>query len=340
MIPRQPFRIDHYREILMKKRSILKFIGAAVLGVASVVPAGGVLAQGAGGRAMRLVVPLPAGSSNDAVARVLAPYLGNILGQPVVVENKAGGNGLIGTMEIIKSAPDGLNLLLGSNSPLAANVAFVKEMPYDLKRDITPIAGIAQTHWVLLVKPSFPAKSFAEFLAYAKQKQGVSMGYSTTAVQTQIATISKQAGVPLLPVPYKGTPATITDVIGGVLDATLTDPGNAKSQVGGGNLKALAVTSIKRNPQFQDWPAISETLPGFDFRAWNALVGPAGMPRELVNRISNAVAQALKNPDVAEKYATHGSSTLIMSADELRAFIDSETAKWVKLARDANIQPE
>lgn len=325
----------------MKRLFILKLLGFALLGLSSSMLSGGAFAQASGGRTIRIVVPLPAGSSNDVVTRVLAPYMSNILGQNIIVENKSGGNGLIGTMEVIRATPDGLTLLSGSNSPLAANVAFVKDLPYDLKRDITPIAGLSQTHWVLLVKPTFPARTFAEFLAYAKQQSaGVSVGYSTTAVQTQIATLKKQTGAQLLAVPYKGTPATITDVIGGVLDATLTDPGLASGQVKGGNLRALAVTSIKRNPLLPDWPAISETLPGYDFRAWNALVGPAGMSRDLVNRISAAASQALKMSEVSDKYATHGATPLIMTADEVRAFIDTETAKWAKLAREANIQPE
>lgn len=320
----------------MNRRSFLKSLGLTLA-----LPASGALAQPASGRPVRMVVPLPGGSSNDMVARVLAPYLSNILGQSVIVENKAGGNGIIGTMEVVRSAPDGQTLLLGSNSPLAANVAFVKNLPYDLRRDITPIAGIAQTHWVLMVKSTGPARSLPEFIAYAKQRPGkVSVAYSTTAVQVQIATLSRLSGIQLLAVPYRGTPATITDVIGGEVDATLVDPGNAMSQVKGGRLRALAVTSLKRNPLVPDWPAISETLPGFDFRAWNALVGPAGMPRELVNRISGAVNEALKQKEVVERYATGGSATLILSPDELRAFIDAETAKWAKLALEANIQPE
>lgn len=325
----------------MRSSSILKWLGVALLALTGALQAGSGFAQGAGSKPMRLIVPLGAGSSNDVVARLLAPSMSTLLGQPVVVENRAGGNGVIGAMEVIKSPPDGLTLLLGSNSPLASNVAFVKDMPYDLKKDITPIAGIAQTHWVLLVKSNFPARTFAEFLAQAKQKQGgLSLGFSSTSVQLQIATISKLANIPLLGVPYKGTPQTVTDVIGGVLDSTLTDPGLAKRQVDSGAVKALAVTSGKRNPTYPDWPAISETIPGYDFRAWNALVGPAGMARDQVVRISNAVAQALKSPDMVEKYSVGGSSPLVLNPDELRAFIDSETAKWVKLAREANIQPE
>ena len=318
--------------------------GAAVfmaVSVASALFAPAALAQSGSNRPARLIVPLQAGSSNAMVTRIIAPHLSAALGQTFVVENKVGGNGVIGAMEVVRAAPDGTTLLAGSNSPMAANVAFMKSMPYDPRRDLTPVAGLAQTHWVLLVKPTAPIHTMAEFIAYAKARPGkVSVGYSTTAVQTQIATIGKLGGVQLLPVPYKGAPATITDVTGGTLDATLTDPGNASAQVKGGTLRAVAVSSGKRNPNYPDWPAISETLPDYDFRAWNAIAGPPGMARDLVLRLSNAVADALKKPEVIEGYSHHGSSTLIMSADALRKFIETETDKWARLAKEANIQPE
>jgi tripartite-type tricarboxylate transporter receptor subunit TctC len=127
---------------------------------------------------------------------------------------------------------------------------------------------------------------------------------------------------------------------GSSLDAAPTDPGNALAQVKGGHLKALAVSSKQRNPVTPDWPAIAETLPGFDFPSWNALMGPANLPRDMVKRLSDAAAQALKQKDVIDRMATTGTVPLIMSSDELKAFVDSETAKWVRLAREANIQPE
>ena len=288
------------------------------------------------------MVPLPAGSSNDYVARVVMPYLTTSLGQTVIVDNKAGGNGIIGTMDVIKShAGRRTRCLLGSLSPLAVNVALVKNLPYDPRKDVTPIAGASVTNWVLMVKASSPVRTLAEFVAYAKKKPGsVSIGYSTTTVQVQIATLSKMAGIDLLAVPYKGTPATITDVLGGSLDATLVDPGQAMAQVKGGRLRALAVSSLKRNPVTPDWPAISETYPGFDFAAWNALVGPPGMSRELVNKFNAAMNGALKQKEVIDKYAEAGTTPLVMTPDEVKAFIDAETAKWVRLAKEANIQPE
>lgn len=321
---------------MMQKRDFLKMLGVSVAS-----PGGLAWAQGASNRAVRVIVPLPAGSSNDYVTRMLMPMVGAINGQNYFIDNKAGGNGTIATLEVVRAAPDGNTLLCGSNSPLAANLAFVKNLGYDPRKDLTPIAGVSLTNHVLMVKADSPIKSFGEFIAYAKSHPGqVSVGYSTTAVQTQIATMGQLAGVQLLPVPYKGSPATISDVIGGVLFATLTDPGNAQAQVKAKQLRALAVTSLKRNPTTPDWPAVSETLAGFDFPSWNAIVGPAGMSRELVQRVSDAVLKAQKMPDLIEKYANHGTIPLSMGPEEVKAYMDSETTRWVRLARQANIQAE
>ena len=320
----------------MKTRTFLKAVGLAAM-----LPAPAVWAQSAAGRQIRVIVPLPAGSSNDTSTRVQAPILAQLLGQPVVIDNKAGGGGVIGSMEVVKAAPDGLTLMAGSLSPLATNVALVKNMTYDPRRDLTPIAGSTLTNHVLVVRADSPIKTFADFIAYAKQRPGkVSIGYSTSLVQLQIASINKLAGVDLLPVPYKGAPATVTDTIGGVLDATMANPGPTIEMVKAGRLRAIAVTSLKRNAITPDWPAISETLPGFDFGAWNAWVGPAGMPRELVNRLSSAIAQTLRRPEVVQQLALEATQPLIMGPDEVKAYIEAEVAKYVRLAKEAGIQPE
>jgi tripartite-type tricarboxylate transporter receptor subunit TctC len=244
-------------------------------------------------------------------------------------------------MEVVKAAPDGLTLMAGSLSPLATNVALVKNMPYDPRRDLTPIAGSTLTNHVLVVRADSPIRTFADFIAYAKQRPGkVAIGYSTSLVQLQIASINKMAGIDLLPVPYKGAPATVTDTIGGVLDATMANPGPTIEMVKGGRLRALAVTSLKRNAITPDWPAISETLPGFDFGAWNAWVGPAGMPRDIVNRLSSAIGQTLRRPEVVQQLALEATQPLIMGPDEVKAYIEAEVAKYVRLAKEAGIQPE
>jgi tripartite-type tricarboxylate transporter receptor subunit TctC len=319
----------------MQRRSVLKTLGSTVAMVA-----GGAVAQ-TDGRPIRLVVPLPAGSSNDFVARTLAPHVATALGQPIIIDNKAGANGVIGTTDVIRSAPDGQTLLIASVSPLAVNMALYSNVPYDSRRDLTPIAGVSVNPNILLVKSTFPASTFGEFIDYArKNPKRVSIGSSTAATQLQIQTINRLAGTDILVVPYKGSPATITDVLGETLTATFVDPGSALAQTKGGQMKALAVSSLKRSPIAPDWPAIAETLPGFDFSFWIMVAGPAGMSRDVVNRISNAVGAAQRQKDVIEKYTQAGTNLMVMGPDEVKAFLTSEASRWIKMAKDADVKPE
>ena len=319
----------------MKRRSFLKSLGLTLA-----FPASGAFAQ-TSGRPIRIVVSLPAGSAIDFQARVLAPYLTTSLGSTVIVDNKVGGKDIIAMMDVIKSAPDGNTLYMGSQSPLAINVAVVKNLPYDPRRDVTPLSGVSLVNHILVVKSNFPAKTLAEFIAYAKQHPGdVSIGYSTTTVQAEIAALNKLAGIELLPVPYKGTPATATDVLGGTLSATMLDPGSALAQIKQGQMRALGVTSLKRNPLTPDIPAISETLPGYEFPTWTAMVGPPGMSREVVTKIHAAMDSALKQKDVVDKFAQAGTLPFYITPDGLKGLIDADTVKWIKLAKESNIQAE
>ena len=292
-------------------------------------------------RPVRIVVPLPAGTATDMAARMLGQQLSMMFKQPFLIDNKPGASGTIGVMEMLRSPPDGHTLLIGSNSPIATNFALLKSMPYDPRRDFTPIVGFGETMHVLMVKSSFPAKTLSEFIAYVKQRPGkISAGSTTSSTEVQIATLNKLSGMDLLTVPYKGIPATITDVVGGSLDVTWVDLANAMAQAKGGNLRPLAVTSMKRNSLVPDWPAIAETLPGFDFPSWVGVVGPAGMPKEAVDRISAATVQILKQPEMAEKLAIMGMTPMPMPPEQMKAFIDTEVVKWVRLAKEANIQPQ
>jgi len=312
------------------------------LGLALVFTFGGTAAAQSGtGRPIRMIVPLPVGTATDLAARVLGQQMSVILNQPVIVDNKPGASGTIGVMQMVRAAPDGHTLLLGSQSPLAANMALVKNMQYDPRRDFTPINGFGESMHVLMVKSGSPLKTLADFIAAAKQRPGkVSVGSTTSSVQVQIAALNKMAGIELLTVPYKGIPATVTDVIGGTIDASLVDLANAMAHARSGTLRPLAVTSLKRNALVPDWPAVSETLPGFDFPSWVALVGPAGMPKDVVDKLNAAVSQALKHRDVAEKLVTIGMTPMPMTPDQFKAYIASDVDKWVRLAKEANIQPE
>jgi tripartite-type tricarboxylate transporter receptor subunit TctC len=225
---------------------------ATLAGLALALPARHGFAQ-ASGRPVRVIVPLPAGSSNDHTARIISTAIGRVLGQTLVVDNRAGGNGIPATQEVIRSAPDGTTLFFPSNSPVAVNVVMVRNLPYDPRRELTPIAGVNRTNHCLLVRSDHPANTFPEFIQHARTRPGrVSVGTSSTTAQMIVAAMSRQGGIELLGVSYRGTPQTITDVLGGTLEATLLDPGNALAQVRGGRMKALAVTSGQRNPLVPD----------------------------------------------------------------------------------------
>lgn len=319
----------------MKKRTFLKTM-TLPLGLQAL----GSQAQDNAGRTIRIVVPLPAGSGNDFVARVIGPAASQILGQPIIVDNKPGGNGVIGAMEVARAAPDGLTLLCATNSHLATNVSLLKNLPYDPRRDFTAIGGAVVVAQMLVVSSTSPIRSFAEFIAYAKQRPGkVAVGYSTSVVQLQFMTLCKMAGIDLLLVPYKGNPAVMTDMLGGTIDAMLEIPGVAMPYVQSGKIRILASMS-RRNPLFPDVPAVMETLPGFDFPLWNGFVGPAGMAREQVMRLNAAIVQAQRQPDVAQKFNSSGQPPWIVTPDEMKAFIEAEIIKYQRLVKDAGIEPQ
>ena len=321
----------------MKIRTFLVSL-ALGLGLAGMAPA---FAQGYPARPVRMVVPFPAGSATDLAARVMAQQLQSALGQSFVVDNKPGAGGSIAATEVIRAAADGYTLLFSSNSALASNVALLKTMPYDPLKDFTPIAGIGETMLVLMLKADHPAKNLQEFVSYVKQRPGkVTAGYGSSSSQVCIAVLNKLGKLDVLPVPYKGIPLAVTDVLGGTVDFTFVDLGNAMAQSKGGKLRALGITAPKRSPLAADWPALADTMPGFDITAWFAIVGPAGVPKDVVDKLNHAVGQALKNPEAMEKLASIGMQPMPLTPEQLKAFMGSEVAKWIRLVKDANLQPE
>ncbi len=319
----------------MKRRSFIQSLGLAAAGSTTLVHAQ------SSQRPIRIITSLLPGSAIDFQARLIAPYLSARLEQPVVVENRPGGRDIIAVTEVMKSSPDGTTLYMGSQSPMALNMALVKNLPYDPRRDLTPIAGISLVNHILVVKASSPIKTLPEFLARAKQAPGkVTVGYATSLVQMQVFHINRVAGVELLPVPYKGTPAALTDVLGDNLVATFLDPGSALPHIKSGQLRALGVTSGKRNPLTPDIPAIAEHLAGYDFSVWTGMVGPAGMRPEVVSRIHAAVDHAIRQKDVVDKFALAATVPYLAGPEQLKGVIESDAAKWIQLAREAGIQPE
>jgi tripartite-type tricarboxylate transporter receptor subunit TctC len=290
---------------------------------------------------VRLVVPFPAGSATDQVARLVGAQLQEALGQPMVVENKAGAQGAIAAAEVAKAAPDGYTLMVTTNTPQAANVSLFKKLQYDPVKDFAPITRFGTTAFMLMVKPDFPANSLKEFLAHVRKQPGkLSAGYGSSGSQVSLAMLKQLGKLDVVEVPYKGIPQTITDTMGGSLHFTFVDLANALAQQKGGKLRGLAVTSAKRSSLAPELPAIAEELPGYEIIAWFGLVAPAKTPEPVVQRLNDVLMKALARPDVKEKFGTIGADVAPMNPAEFGRFIQSEVTHWAKLVKLAGIQPE
>ena len=319
----------------MKRRSIVKLLAGMTL------PSAGVFAQTGAVKPITLIVPAGAGNGTDIITRMFAPKLAAIVGKPVIVVNRAGANGLIGMQDVMRAAPDGNTLLVGSVSSLAINMAIMKNPPYDPRRDLTPIAGAYVANHVWVVRPSFPARNFAEFIAHAKKNPGkVSVGSASTLVKIQLAALEKMADIELLTVPYKAVGAATTDLLGGTLDMTLLETGSSLPYVKAGQLRPLAVSSPKRNTTLPDCPAVAESIPGFDFSSWSAMVGPVGMPTEVVAKLNAAMAQVQKHPEFISKLDQGGMVPMTLTPEELKSYIATEVRKWTQVVQDAKIEQE
>jgi tripartite-type tricarboxylate transporter receptor subunit TctC len=319
----------------------MKLIRHMAVALALATASQAAIAQDYPAKPVRLVVPFPAGSATDSAARIIGQQLQAALGQPFVVENKPGAGGSIGAMDVVRASPDGYTLLFASNSAAASNVALLKNMPYDPAKDLSPVAGIGDITLALMVKPGFPAKDLKEFVSYAKQRPGkLTAGYGSSSSQICISMLNQMAGIDTLPVAYKGIPLAVNDVVGGTLDFTFVDLGNAMAQAKGGKLRALAITSAARNPLVPDWPTIAEVTPGYDISAWFAILGPANLPRPVVDKLHVTVDRILAMPEVKERLGTIGIAPMPMSPDRMKPFIVEEIAKWQRLAKSAGIEPQ
>jgi tripartite-type tricarboxylate transporter receptor subunit TctC len=290
---------------------------------------------------IRFILPFPTGSATDQIARIVGRDMSETLGQPVVVENKPGAGGAIAAEFVAKSPPDGYILFVGSNTQMAANPGLFKTLSYDPVKDFAPVVRMTTQPSAFLVRPDFPAKNIAEFVAYAKANpKKLSGGYGASSAQVAIAQLESRGGIEVLGVPYKGIPLAVVDTIGGTVEFTVGDMGSAIAQVKGGKLKSLGVTSEKRNPLVPDWPTVSETYPGFDVIGWHTIVAPANTPRDIRNKLYEAAAKALAKKEVIDALAGMGVTPGVMNPDELGAYIPAEVKRWGEMIKQAGIKPE
>lgn len=294
-------------------------------------------------RPVRIVVPSPPGGGTDIVARVLAQHFARALGQPFFVENKPGAGNLIGIESAARSPADGYTLLFVA-STLALNSVLYKKVPYDPVRDFAPITLAATAPNVLIVNPSLPAHTLAEFIALAKRKPGA-LSYGTPGIGTSphlsMELLKSMAGIDLQHVPYRGTAAAVTDLIGGQIAATFANALTAKPQIDAGRVRALAISGPRRIEALPNVPPVAEAgVPNYEAMQWYGLLAPAGTPAAIVARLNGEALKALQSDDMKERLSADGAQPLGSSPEEFAALIRSELDKWTRVARAADIAPQ
>lgn len=312
----------------------------AALAFAVLVASGGALAQTYPTKPIRVIIPWVAGGAVEALARVIGGKMSESLGQPLVLEARAGANGTIGAAAAAKSPPDGYTLLVGHVGPLTISPALQSQMQYDTLKDFEPIAQLVSGPTLVVVRPDIPARTMRELIDYAKANPGkLSYGSVGVGSTTHLAgeMLKMMTGVEILHVPYKGGPPVVTDLLGGRIGFAFVASNLALSQVRAGQLRAISVSSLERFSLFPDLPTVSETLPGFELSSWHGLLAPAGTPKPIIGRLHEAVATALKAPDVVQWLRENGLDPSQRGPQEFANYIRSEKEKWAKIVKEAKV---
>jgi tripartite-type tricarboxylate transporter receptor subunit TctC len=294
------------------------------------------------GKPVRLVVPFPPGQASDIFGRMTAERLSALWGQPIVVENRAGGGGVPGVMAVKEATPDGYTLLMGSSGTLGVNPGLYAKLPYDPLRDFAPASNVFLAPQVLVANPAFAPKTIQELVAAAKKEPGrinyASAGPGTA--QHMVAELFKlRAGVDLVHVPYKGSGPAMTDVIGGQVPIMLDAVASALPHIRSGKVRPIAVTAAARVPQLPDVPTIAESgYPGFEGVGWSGIQLPAGTPREIVERVSADIQKVLADPQFRERIVERGAIPDPRTPQAYTEFIRVEIEKWKDVAKAANVK--
>ena len=309
---------------------------------AALTAAPAALAQTYPTKTVRMIVAFPPGGTTDILARATAQKLTEAFGQQVVIDNRPGAGGNIGTELVARSPADGYTLLASPGSTLTSNPAVYAKVPFDTVRDFAPVTIIAEVPNVLIVHPSLPVKTVKELIALAKTRPGQLAYASTGAGQSThlSAELFKQmARVDMIHVPYKGSAPALTDMVAGQVTVMFDNMPSCLPFVKAGRLKAIAVTSTKRSPTTPELPTVAEAaLPGFDVTVWFSVLAPANTPRDIVARLNGEIVKALKAPDMRERLSQQGAEPVGNTPEEFAGVIKRDLAKWSKLVKDANIR--
>ena len=288
---------------------------------------------------IKLIVPFPPAGSTDISARAVAGKLGERLGQPVVIENKAGAGGNIGTEQAAKAPADGYTLLVGTVGTHAINSSLYSKMPYDHVRDFAPVILLSTTPNVLVVHPSLPVGSVRDVINLAKAKPGELTFASSgagTSIHLSAELFKSMAGVQMTHIPYKGSAPMVIDLISGQVNMAFDNLSSSIAHIKGGKLKALATTGSKRSPALPDLPTVSEAgLTGYDSTSWNGVFAPAGTPKEIIDRLNRELRAILESPETRKFFADQGAEAGGGTPEQLASFVRAETAKWSKVVKDS-----
>lgn len=319
-------------------RLLFRIVSALGLCLAAMA---GAQAQTYPAQPIKIVVPFPPGGATDLLARKVAEGLTPRLGQPVIVENRAGAGGVVASQQVARAAPDGYTLIVGVTGSHSIASHLSAQPAYDPVKDFTPISLLVTAPMVLTVNPSVPANDLASFIAYAKSKPGgVTFGSSGNGTSLHLTgeLFAIATGIKMVHVPYKGSAQALNDVVGGQIDAMFIDPPVLVPYQGTGKLKILAVSSRTRNNILPDVPTMEEGgLKGFEVLGWQGLFAPAGTPAAIVERLNREVNAVLASPEVSDFFARQGFSVAGNSSAEFGAYVASEYERWGKVIKHANI---
>jgi tripartite-type tricarboxylate transporter receptor subunit TctC len=295
-------------------------------------------------KSIRLIVPFAAGGSTDALARAVGQKLGESLGQQVVVDNRTGATGNIGTDLVAKASPDGYTLLMAFDATMVINPSAYKKLPFDPVKDFTPITEVAALPLILAAHPSFPANNVKELIAYARQKPGInysSSGYASTPHLAMVL-FAQRTGTQFTHIAYKGGGQAVVDVLGGQVPLIATAIPTVQAHIKAGKLKAIGLTSGKRHPSLPDVGTFAEAgLPGFDVSAWYGLLAPAGTPKTVIARLHDEVVKILQSPEMKERFLTTiGGDPVGDTPEAFAATIKNDMARWAKIVKESGIKLE
>jgi tripartite-type tricarboxylate transporter receptor subunit TctC len=313
-----------------------------VLALAGAALSAPVAAQSYPTKPIRIIVAYTPAGATDILARAVGQKMSETWGQPVIVDNRPGANGNIGTEVAARATPDGHTLVMGTAGTHGINPSLYRKLGWDAVKDFAPVSLVAMVPNILVVNNSLPVKNVKELIAYAKASPGKlnygSPGNGSTA-HLSMELFKTMTGTSLAHIPYKGSAGVLADVMGGQIALTMDNLPPYLPQVKAGKIRALAVSTAKRSPAVPDIPTVAEAgVPGYDSGAWFGLLAPAGTPKDIVNRLAAETQRILKLPDVHERIATLGAEPVGSTPEQFAAHIKSEIAKWAKVIREANVE--